>query len=494
MNYDLYIAAYTTSIPLIFFFALYAFYIGYKSSQQNNKKTETLTNFLAAHKSQPLSRVIYSFISTSLGAWVVFSPSSYALTAGYIGLMTYSISAGITILIPGIFGPYIQANSTSISLSDFVGKRYGVISQYFISILCLYSMIIGLVAEYTAIGDLFEFIIGANRIAIVTLIGLLTSLYTAYGGLSVSIKTDQLQGIFVLTMNIVFAFYMIFSFNLDTSQPLPSNLDANDYGYNSIVAMPLGLAGSVVFSEAFWQKAWVASSNSDLKKGSIVASIVIIIVVFLFGFYGFIAAWSGYVSDSTNLALFAIFKDQKPTWILVILTNMAVIMNESAVDSYQIGIVSTISTCFLKDKPLWMTQILVIIINIPIIILSLQSYGIMNLFLSANLITAAASIPLLLGLWEEITLYYGSFNLLCGSFGGLICALIWAIINQEGLQMGAQLIFFDCYCWESFIIVTIGSMIIALGISFFRMKMKWETKKRTFFKEEKSNVNLVLNN
>ena len=48
----------------------------------------------------------------------------------------------------------------------------------------------GIVAEYTAIGDLFEFVVGGSRILIVVFIALLTSIYTSLGGLSVSIKTD----------------------------------------------------------------------------------------------------------------------------------------------------------------------------------------------------------------------------------------------------------------------------------------------------------------
>lgn len=49
---------------------------------------------------------------------------------------------------------------------------------------------LGISAEYTAIGDLFEYIVGGSRILIVLIIATLTSVYTAIGGLTVSVQTD----------------------------------------------------------------------------------------------------------------------------------------------------------------------------------------------------------------------------------------------------------------------------------------------------------------
>ena len=62
-------------------------------------------------------------------------------------------------------------------------------------------MSIGIISEFTAIGDFFENMVHGSRILIVVLIGLfillklkikggLTSIYISLGGLSVSVKTD----------------------------------------------------------------------------------------------------------------------------------------------------------------------------------------------------------------------------------------------------------------------------------------------------------------
>jgi Na+/proline symporter len=52
---------------------------------------------------------------------------------------------------------------------------------------------IALTAEYTAVGDLFEYTIGSKRWPIVVIIAAVATLYTAYGGLLISIITDQWQ-------------------------------------------------------------------------------------------------------------------------------------------------------------------------------------------------------------------------------------------------------------------------------------------------------------
>jgi Na+/pantothenate symporter len=67
--------------------------------------------------------------------------------------------------------------------------------------LMLLNMGIAMTAEYTAVGDLFEIVIGTERVPIVVIIGVVSMLYTAYGGLYVSIVTDQWQvsGLFLDT-------------------------------------------------------------------------------------------------------------------------------------------------------------------------------------------------------------------------------------------------------------------------------------------------------
>ena len=50
-----------------------------------------------------------------------------------------------------------------------------------------------MLAEYTVIGALFKDYVGSENYPMVIVVGILTMAYTAYGGLYVSILTDQIQ-------------------------------------------------------------------------------------------------------------------------------------------------------------------------------------------------------------------------------------------------------------------------------------------------------------
>ena len=57
----------------------------------------------------------------------------------------------------------------------------------------LVTMGTALTVEYTTVGSLFSTIIGSTAIPIVIIIGVISSIYAAYGGLHVSLITDQVQ-------------------------------------------------------------------------------------------------------------------------------------------------------------------------------------------------------------------------------------------------------------------------------------------------------------
>jgi hypothetical protein len=65
--------------------------------------------------------------------------------------------------------------------------------QYFLTLIMLLNMGVFMTVEYTGIGDFFQNVIGTTRIPIAVIIGVVSSAYTAYGGLYVSIITDQYQ-------------------------------------------------------------------------------------------------------------------------------------------------------------------------------------------------------------------------------------------------------------------------------------------------------------
>ncbi|KAJ3061116.1 hypothetical protein HK102_009245, partial [Quaeritorhiza haematococci] len=176
-------------------------------------KPQTVDFFLTARGSSPALLIAGSFYATACGAWVVFAMPSYVVTAGILGLLSYSISAGFPIILIAYVGPLLQKQYPYIvSLGDFVYWRFGSIMRFYVAALMTFAMGLALAAEYTAVGNLFEFVLGAKREVPVIIVAVVTSVYTAYGGLYVSILTDAVQAVMAITLLLIATLYITLTF------------------------------------------------------------------------------------------------------------------------------------------------------------------------------------------------------------------------------------------------------------------------------------------
>jgi SSS family solute:Na+ symporter len=156
--------------------------------------------------------------------------------------------------------------------------------------------------------------VGSLNFPIIIVMAVITTAYATYGGLLVSIVTDQIQAIVTLILVIVLSIYVWATFK----QPLPTGfgdlaptLGPNESGYGAIFVMPVSLLAATIFNEGMWQRVWAAEDERALKRGSLIGCIAIVVCVFLFGLFGFLAAWGGlidFTNTNINLYLFQIFK------------------------------------------------------------------------------------------------------------------------------------------------------------------------------------------
>ncbi len=82
-----------------------------------------------------------------------------------------------------------------------------------------------MLAEFTTIGTLFQSFVGDRSYPMIIVVGVLTTTYTTYGGLAISIITDQFQAIFAALLIIVITIYVSAPF-LSISNPRPPPLAA----------------------------------------------------------------------------------------------------------------------------------------------------------------------------------------------------------------------------------------------------------------------------
>lgn len=376
-----------------------------------------LEGFLTAKNTQNRWRIGFSFYAGSVGAWAITTPANYATWAGWIGMTFYALACGIPIIVLAFFGDFVREKyPTAGSLGDVIVMRFGPAMRWCTCVVALFNMAIFMLAEFTTIGALFKDFVGSEAWPIIAVMAVLTTTYSAYGGLLVSIVTDQIQAGVSLLFLVVLSIYVMATFR----QPLEPGfgelaplLGANFSGYSAIFVMPASLMAATIFNEGMWQRVWAAEDKTALRQGGVMGCIAVTVAIFLYGFFGFIAAWGGlvdYANTNVNLYLFQIFKtspEQPPNSIVdsgieVVTLILALVMSESAIDSLQNGITATIATLpFMRGKPVALARVIVLLVNVVIVPFALANFNVLSLFLPANMLGCAWFVPVLVGgVWD----------------------------------------------------------------------------------------------
>ncbi|GFH13867.1 uncharacterized protein HaLaN_09825 [Haematococcus lacustris] len=453
------IVSYVMCMAALAAFTSYAV-ISYTLHLFRQKHDQDAVEFITARGTQSKWRIMYSFFASAVGAWCLVAPSQFAIFTGIVGLAMYAFSAGFPILLVALFGNRIQAmHPDVVSISDFAGKRFGPVFRSVVVLVALLNMAIGTLAEYTTMGSLFKDFVGSVNYPVIIVVGVLTMSYTAYGGLYISILTDQIQAMLTILFIAILSIFVAATFREPLETPLPESLGPNRAGYSAIFSMPCSLLAATVMSEAFWQKVWAGADQKAVRFGGIGASMLVSCAVFLFGFAGWLASWGGLVVwdydeegspvINPNLYLFQVFKtadandgtgDQPArvrSWIGVVALMMAITMNASAVDSYQSGINASFTSHFFRDQHVLFSRTMVLLVNIPLMIVALQGYPILSLFLITNMLTTCCFLPMLSGIlggaWPSTKRYawYGNVNyewhyFLTAAGSSVVGMLLWA--------------------------------------------------------------------
>ncbi|KAG2497326.1 hypothetical protein HYH03_004490 [Edaphochlamys debaryana] len=502
---DYIIAAYVLCIAAQVIFGLYAV-VRYTLWLRTRRVAEqTAEEFITARGTQSGWRIAWSFFSSAVGAWCITAPPSFAVYAGIVGLVMYAIASGLPVLVIAIFGAYIQAKHPDVcTMPDFVGKRFGPVARTLMVCITLFNMAIALLAEYTTIGILFKLFVGSVDYPIVIVVGVITMMYTAYGGTYISIVTDQAQGILTSLFILVLFIYVAVTFRPESlPKPIPNDttfttgfpLGANKFGYSAIFSMPCSLMASTIFSEAMWQKVWASKDRRSVYFGGGIGFALITVAVFLFGFGGWLAAWAGYVTWNTdgNLYLFQVFATQRDdsingasvylnSWVGIITLVLAATMNESAIDSIQNGMSAVLATHFFKGQNSVFARVVLLIINIPLIVIALQGYQVLALFLMANTLTVCAFLMLSLGLVDRLQPYFSETAVIVGFSVAMLTVTAFGIgkhwnpdDHAWSIRYGAWYTWYGntTYWWEYFAVAAgfsvIGAAMWAIPANLLRI-------------------------
>ncbi|KAJ9083815.1 hypothetical protein DSO57_1030953 [Entomophthora muscae] len=426
--------------------------------RKKSPEGETVEFFLTARNTQPMVRVMWSFVAGTMGSWIVTMPADNASRSGIIGVISYAVFCGLPIYLLALVGEKVQKVMPRVlSFGDYVRYRFGMVPQLYVAVIAVFNLGVALTVEYSSVNSIFASILGRGNFPIAPIIFVVTTTYTAFGGLLVSIITDVYQGIVGAGLVGVLVVTVALSFRPELG-PLPEHLGATKTGVISIFTLPVTLMAASVFSEAPWQRVWASESPAALRRGALFASFILMVVIFVLGLLGYFAAWSGLKTEDPNVLLITMVASKHQGWIAVLIAVMTAVLCESTIDTLQNALASTISTRVLRGKPLIYVRILVLLLNIPPVYISYQNHSAFDLFTIGNKITCTAFIPLLLGLYRPAMPYLTGPCMLFASLLSFLSMVGFGIIYMGGFNSALHFIIYDPYDPYSILIAIASSV------------------------------------
>ena len=398
-----------------------------------SRRTTDVEDFVVARNSQPASTLGLSFLAAGMGAWILFAPPEVGAGVGMVGVAGYALGAAVPFVVYGLLGPHIRrVLPAGHSLPEFLRLRFGRPFSAYVGVISVLYMLFFVMAELTAIGAVVAILTGASGALTIIAVTVATLIYTTLGGLRASMVTDRFQAWLIL------ALLAAATFGIVTTSP-PSAAPAGGVG----VPFPVGLEVALtliiavtaanMFHQGYWQRVWAAADDGALRRGVVIGSLTTMPVVAVLGYLGYLAASRGLELGTPPAPFFAAISGA-PEWIALPVLVLALALVASSVDTLQTGLASILIA---ERRQLSMTgaRMVTVALMVPAVIVALQGFSVLRLFLIADLLCAATVVPALASLWRRAT----TAGALAGAVAGLGGALLGGVIDT-GTLAGVELV------------------------------------------------------
>ena len=395
-----------------------------------SRKHKGLNNYLIANRSIGVFSLTTSFVSSALGAWILFGPASAATWGGIGAVIGYALGTAFPLFILIYLGEkFRKLFPKARTLIEVVRLKFGKQLFKLILFLTVFYMVIFLIAEVTAVSILVNYISGTS-LWITALIVVTTSLvYTLYGGLRASIFTDSIQFIvFVILLIIALSYLVSFNseqFSFEFIKLNKPNLLSFNYLPNFTAGLTffIAVAATNLFHQGNWQRVYAAKNNHILKKSLLFSFFIIIPIVFFMGFSGLVATSvnSAVVPD---LAFFSLLFKEQIIMLSVIVVILGISLTISSIDTLINAISSLIivdgnKVINFKGDYFKLSNYLIISISIIVFVVASKGLSILYLFLLADLFCCSA----------VLTLFYSFYNKSIKEKNAYISILIGLIVG-----------------------------------------------------------------
>jgi Na+/proline symporter len=356
-----------------------------------------------------------TLVASVMGAWILFGPAETATWAGIVGLIGYAVGSAAPLLAFVVIGSRMRRLMPSgHSLTEFTWHRYGRFAYSLSVAIVVFYLFVFLAAELTGIALAINLIGGTSLVVSAIIVGVLTVLYTAYGGIRASLFTDAIQFALIIPLLVVVGLALAVSLDwfgpaLDTVRAEAPRLVSLSHGPGIEFAFTLFIAiwAANMFHQGFWQRVYTCKDESTLRRGFLIAGLIVVPMILATGFLGLVAVGEGAATEP-SVALFGLVQDVLPDWALLTVLVLALLLVMSSMDTLLNGISSALSADLARFKPGWggrtilrFSRATTALLIVPAIAIASQGYSVLYLFLIADLVCAAAVFPVFYGLYSR---------------------------------------------------------------------------------------------
>ncbi|QNO14715.1 hypothetical protein HYG86_07895 [Alkalicella caledoniensis] len=420
-------------------------------------KVDGMDQFLTARGTAGKKMLSATLLASFLGVFMLFTPPEAGILGGIPAVVGYSIGVVSLYIAFMVLSPKVKEYMpTGSTLTDYVLKRYGHRMYLLTIVVALFYMLVHLVAELTAIGQVAFELAEVPMLYTALLVGLATVIYTAYGGLRASIFTDMVQMVFVIilligvTVGVVYYGGGINNIHSQITTYSPQLLSFNNWGGIQYgLTLCIAVFVSNLFHQGYWQRIYAGKDNKTLSKSLMTSTIIVFPIMILTGVLGIVAAGFNQ-GNNPSVALFSLAYSIFPAGLIVALFLLALVLVMSTVDTLMNSIIATLAKDSKRlfkntkeEKLLRIARIATVIMILPVALVSARGYSVLYLFFVADLVCAGVCFPLFFGLYSKKC----TENMaLISSVLGIISGIPFFIANQLLLSFTVPIIVSASIC------------------------------------------------
>ncbi|AMD22240.1 HGL100Cp [Eremothecium sinecaudum] len=437
------------------------------------------SSFISANGTQKGVPLALNFIATSFGCGMLVAYPQMANVAGLHGLLVYSLTSALPMMLFAYFGPLIRKRCPEgFLLTEWVYQRFGTVAGVYLSICTVLNLFLYMVSEVSSVNLAYEALTGKSGLAVVIVQCVVTTIYTTLGGFHISFITDTIQTGIVLVLLVAGTIAVATNLKIDHQAVLDSGLlEAKPLGWKLLYILTVAIFTNDFFMSGFWLRTFAARSDKDLFIGCAIATFVLLCVLTLVGMTGMLAVWAGYVpiASSESVPFFDLLAHQSAGIVGLVLA-ITIVISTCALDTLQSALVSTIASSVFRNKlSLLYVRSIVLIVMVPVVIVGLIAQDILNIYLIVDLLSSSVIPVMMFGLHRKSHSYLTAWEVVGGGLGGILSVFIFGSIYYHSAHEGGRLLLLlnglyldDWGVFGALVAAPVGSIISAFLIFVIR--------------------------